>query len=82
MGFQLAARLLDAGHDVAVFNRTRSKAEPLAERGSDARRPAGRSGRPRCRLHHGLRLTRPGGGHHGPRRRADLPLGRAHATRE
>ncbi|WP_392870993.1 NAD(P)-binding domain-containing protein [Streptomyces sp. LN499] len=26
MGFQLAARLLDAGHDVAVYNRTRSKA--------------------------------------------------------
>lgn len=34
MGFQLAARLLEAGHDVAVFNRTRSKAEPLAERGA------------------------------------------------
>lgn len=34
MGFQLAARLLDAGHDVAVYNRTRSKAEPLAERGA------------------------------------------------
>lgn len=34
MGFQLAARLLDAGHDVAVYNRTRTKAEPLAERGA------------------------------------------------
>ncbi|MEV7714975.1 NAD(P)-dependent oxidoreductase [Streptomyces sp. NPDC088270] len=34
MGFRLAARLLDAGHDVAVFNRTRAKAEPLAERGA------------------------------------------------
>ncbi|WP_329612116.1 NAD(P)-dependent oxidoreductase [Streptomyces brevispora] len=34
MGFQLAARLLDAGHDVAVHNRTRAKAEPLAERGA------------------------------------------------
>ncbi|MCW2869839.1 NAD(P)-dependent oxidoreductase [Actinacidiphila oryziradicis] len=34
MGFQLAARLLDAGHDVAVYNRTRAKAEPLAERGA------------------------------------------------
>jgi 3-hydroxyisobutyrate dehydrogenase-like beta-hydroxyacid dehydrogenase len=32
MGFQLAAQLLDAGHDVAVYNRTRAKAEPLAER--------------------------------------------------
>ncbi|MFE5092511.1 NAD(P)-dependent oxidoreductase [Streptomyces sp. NPDC056638] len=34
MGFQLAARLLDAGHDVAVYNRTRTKAEPLAARGA------------------------------------------------
>ncbi|MFB6946076.1 NAD(P)-dependent oxidoreductase [Streptomyces sp. NPDC060286] len=34
MGFQLAARLLDAGHDVAVYNRTRSKAEPLTEQGA------------------------------------------------
>ncbi|MEV8453133.1 NAD(P)-dependent oxidoreductase [Streptomyces sp. NPDC052095] len=35
MGFQLAARLLDAGYDVAVQNRTRAKAEPLAERGAE-----------------------------------------------
>jgi 3-hydroxyisobutyrate dehydrogenase-like beta-hydroxyacid dehydrogenase len=34
MGAALAARLLDAGYDVAVYNRTRSKAEPLAERGA------------------------------------------------
>ncbi|MER5410636.1 NAD(P)-dependent oxidoreductase [Streptomyces sp. NPDC002769] len=34
MGFQLAARLLDAGYDVAVHNRTRAKAEPLIERGA------------------------------------------------
>ncbi|MDT0454434.1 NAD(P)-dependent oxidoreductase [Streptomyces sp. DSM 41527] len=34
MGFQLAARLLDAEYDVAVYNRTRAKAEPLAERGA------------------------------------------------
>jgi 3-hydroxyisobutyrate dehydrogenase-like beta-hydroxyacid dehydrogenase len=34
MGFQLAAQLLDAGHDVAVYNRTRAKAEPLAEQGA------------------------------------------------
>ncbi|MFG2525873.1 NAD(P)-dependent oxidoreductase [Streptomyces sp. NPDC048527] len=34
MGLQLATRLLDAGHDVAVYNRTRAKAEPLAERGA------------------------------------------------
>jgi 3-hydroxyisobutyrate dehydrogenase-like beta-hydroxyacid dehydrogenase len=34
MGFALVRRLLDAGHDVAVYNRTRSKAEPLAEHGA------------------------------------------------
>jgi 3-hydroxyisobutyrate dehydrogenase-like beta-hydroxyacid dehydrogenase len=34
MGFALAGRLLDAGHDVAVYNRTRSKAEPLSDRGA------------------------------------------------
>jgi 3-hydroxyisobutyrate dehydrogenase len=34
MGFALATRLLEAGHDVAVYNRTRSKAEPLAELGA------------------------------------------------
>ena len=30
MGAALATRLLEAGHDVAVYNRTRSKAEALA----------------------------------------------------
>ncbi len=34
MGYQLANRLLAAGCDVAVWNRTRSKAEPLAEAGA------------------------------------------------
>ncbi|GHJ38486.1 3-hydroxyisobutyrate dehydrogenase [Streptomyces sp. TS71-3] len=34
MGYQLAARLLAAGHDVAVYNRTRAKAEPLAGQGA------------------------------------------------
>jgi 3-hydroxyisobutyrate dehydrogenase-like beta-hydroxyacid dehydrogenase len=34
MGLALARRLLDAGHDVAVYNRTQSKAEPLAEYGA------------------------------------------------
>jgi 3-hydroxyisobutyrate dehydrogenase-like beta-hydroxyacid dehydrogenase len=33
MGYQLASRLLGAGHDVAVYNRTRAKAEPLADMG-------------------------------------------------
>lgn len=34
MGFQLAARLLSAGVEVWAWNRTRSKAEPLAEKGA------------------------------------------------
>jgi 3-hydroxyisobutyrate dehydrogenase-like beta-hydroxyacid dehydrogenase len=34
MGAALATRLLDAGYDVSVYNRTRTKAEPLAEKGA------------------------------------------------
>ncbi len=34
MGQILATRLVEAGHDVAVYNRTRAKAEPLAEHGA------------------------------------------------
>src|SRR5215218_1435089 len=34
MGYALASRLLKAGHDVAVYNRTRAKAEPLVELGA------------------------------------------------
>lgn len=34
MGFQLASRLLEAGVDLWVWNRTRSKAEPLADKGA------------------------------------------------
>jgi 3-hydroxyisobutyrate dehydrogenase-like beta-hydroxyacid dehydrogenase len=34
MGFALATRLLDAGYDVTAYNRTRSKAEPLADKGA------------------------------------------------
>ncbi len=34
MGAALVRRLLDAGHDVAVYNRTRSKAEALGELGA------------------------------------------------
>ncbi|HEV3397328.1 MAG TPA: NAD(P)-binding domain-containing protein, partial [Xanthobacteraceae bacterium] len=33
MGFPMAERLLKAGHAVAVWNRTRAKAEPLAAAG-------------------------------------------------
>ncbi|MEZ5115352.1 MAG: NAD(P)-dependent oxidoreductase [Candidatus Nanopelagicales bacterium] len=34
MGAPLAGRLVDAGYDVTVWNRTASKADPLAERGA------------------------------------------------
>lgn len=34
MGYQLATRLLKAGYDVAVYNRTKAKAEPLTELGA------------------------------------------------
>src|SRR3954465_13245272 len=34
MGYSLVSRLLGAGHDVAVYNRTRAKAEPLADLGA------------------------------------------------
>ncbi|MDT5288640.1 MAG: hypothetical protein QOF88_3529, partial [Mycobacterium sp.] len=34
MGAQLATRLLDAGYDVAVYNRTAAKAQHLADRGA------------------------------------------------
>ncbi len=33
MGFSMARRLLEAGADVSIYNRTRSKAEPLTEFG-------------------------------------------------
>ena len=34
MGLPMASRLLDAGHDLTVWNRSTEKAEPLAERGA------------------------------------------------
>jgi 3-hydroxyisobutyrate dehydrogenase-like beta-hydroxyacid dehydrogenase len=41
MGFALARRLVGAGYDFAVFNRTRAKAEPLADLGATVvHRPA------------------------------------------
>ncbi len=39
MGFPMAERLIKAGHDVSIWNRTRAKAEPLDEN----RRQGGRS---------------------------------------
>jgi 3-hydroxyisobutyrate dehydrogenase len=34
MGYPLAERLLAAGHDLSIWNRTRAKAEPLAAKGA------------------------------------------------
>lgn len=34
MGYPMAERLVDAGHDVHIWNRTRAKAEPLAQKGA------------------------------------------------
>ena len=34
MGYEMVARLIQAGWDVTVYNRTRAKAEPLAEKGA------------------------------------------------
>jgi 3-hydroxyisobutyrate dehydrogenase len=46
MGLQMAARLLDAGYDVAVYNRTAAKAAPMVSRGAVAvNRPADLAGR-------------------------------------
>jgi 3-hydroxyisobutyrate dehydrogenase len=36
MGAPMATRLLDAGHDVVVWNRTPAKAQPLERRGARA----------------------------------------------
>src|SRR5262245_66689324 len=41
MGAALARRLLAAGCDVLVYNRTRSRAEPLAEHGATVTATAG-----------------------------------------
>ena len=54
-------RLLAAGHDVAVYNRTRAKAESLAARRHDGGRAVGAGG-PRGRLHDGRRAGRLQGG--------------------
>ena len=41
MGSSMAGHLLDAGYRLVVFNRTRSRAEPLIERGADWAETAG-----------------------------------------
>jgi 3-hydroxyisobutyrate dehydrogenase-like beta-hydroxyacid dehydrogenase len=44
MGGPMAARLLDAGHDLTVWNRTRERAAPLAERGAVVASTPGEAG--------------------------------------
>jgi 6-phosphogluconate dehydrogenase len=39
MGYPMAERLLKAGHSVAIWNRTRAKAEPLAKNRRSPERP-------------------------------------------
>ena len=58
MGFAMAKRLLAAGHDVSVYNRTRSKVEPLAELGAKIVDSPRATARPRHRLHDGLGVRR------------------------
>jgi 3-hydroxyisobutyrate dehydrogenase len=45
MGAEMVGRLLDAGCDVAVYNRTRAKAEPLEKRGAKLASSAAELGR-------------------------------------
>ena len=51
MGYEMAARLAKGGADVTVWNRTRAKAEPLAQYGAKIADEARRS----CRLRHRVR---------------------------
>ena len=52
MGEAMAGHLLEAGHDLAVHNRTREREEALAARGAAARSDAARGGGGRgARLH-------------------------------
>ena len=52
MGYAMAERLAKAGADVAVWNRTRAKAEPLGEKRLQHRRKPGGARRSRHRLRH------------------------------
>ncbi len=54
MGFPMAERLLKAGYDVSIWNRTRSKAEPLAKIGGKVVGQARRSRGMRCGVLHRL----------------------------
>src|SRR3954452_14874815 len=62
MGAALAARIGRAGLDLTVWNRTRSKRGAAGRRGPKGGRGAGRTRRPRRRLHDGHVVGRSGAG--------------------
>ena len=74
MGAQLVTRLLDAGYDVTVYNRTASKAPPLADRGAGIASQASRSRRPRSGVLHGVVVQGSRTGHARRRRAAHRRL--------
>ena len=62
MGAAMAARLIDAGEDVTVWNRTASKTGPLVAKGARAVERITDLGELRRRVRHGGHPGRPGGG--------------------
>ena len=54
MGEPMAAYLIKAGNQVSIWNRTKSKAEPLAKLGGKIVDTPGGAGRVRCRVPDGL----------------------------
>ena len=70
MGAAMASRLARAGTDMTVWNRTRSKAEPLTEAGCAVADTIVGAARARRRLHDGVHPRRPGAG---PARRGWAP---------
>ena len=75
MGFPMAERLLKAGYDVSIWNRTRAKAEPLAKSRRQDRRQAERSRQCGRAVRH--RVDRQGSGS----RSISVPTGSAPPTR-
>ena len=61
MGEAMAARLVKAGHELSVWNRTASKADPLAQIGAEVVDRQDGDGALRHGLHHGLDHRRPEG---------------------
>ena len=62
MGYPMAERLLKAGNDVSIWNRTKSKAEPLAKAGGKIVDKLGRPRGLRCLVLHRLHRQGSGGG--------------------